>query len=86
MNAKELIESEGYENVVVYENPSYDGALIGVDACNRAVYDFDLMVDWLVKTEGMDEDEAAEFIEYNIISGEKAPIVVYPINAEVLKK
>ena len=76
-----LIES-GHEDVLVFRNPSYDDALIGVDSSNRAVYDFDLMVKWLMERDGIGEEEAEEFIEYNSIGslpsqGSASPIVMY---------
>lgn len=80
--AKEKLLEEGYEDVVVFENYSYDTALIGVTTDNRAVYDFDLMVKWLIDVEGFkDSTEAIEWIEYNTIRalpyiGEEAPVIV----------
>ena len=81
----ELLADLGYEDVVVFENFSYDGALIGVTEDNRAVYDFNKMVAWLVETEGMTDEEAIEWIEYNTIralpyAGDAAPIIMYPIS------
>ena len=46
----------------------------------RAVYDYDLMVKWLVEQEGMDEFEAVEWIDYNTIRAcsyyQDAPIIM----------
>ena len=55
----------------------------------NAVYDFDKMVEYLIETDGMEYEEAVEFIEYNTIRalpymGEFAPIVVYPTNDYML--
>jgi hypothetical protein len=66
-SARERIEAAGYEAVVILESYSYDDALIGVSECNRAVYDFDKMVDWLMKQTGWSRDEAIEWIEYNTL-------------------
>lgn len=87
MDAEKILEDLGYEDVMIFKNPSYDDALMGVDAGNRAVYDFEKMVRWLVEKDGIDEEDAIEFIEYNTIRalpyyGEKAPIVVNRINLE----
>lgn len=78
MTARELIEDYGYEDVIIYDNPSYDDAFVGVTDDNRAVYDYDKMVDWLVDKEGMDYDEAADFISYNssFSYGEGYPIIL----------
>lgn len=78
MTARELIEDYGYEDVIIYDNPSYDDAFVGVTNDNRAVYDYDKMLDWLVEKEGMDYDEAADFISYNdsFYYGEGYPIIL----------
>ena len=60
----------------------YDDALIGVSHDGRAIYDYNLMIDWLMSKENWSDDEAVEWIEYNTIRalpymGEGAPIVMY---------
>jgi hypothetical protein len=65
MTAAERIRDAGHDDVLLFDNPSYDDALIGVTEDDRAVYDFDKMVAWLVEHDGMDEIEAVEWIEYN---------------------
>lgn len=87
MTAAERLADLGYEDVVVLENYSYDDALIGVTEDNRAVYDFNKMVDWLVETEGFSPEEAIEWIEYNTIralsyAGSYAPVIMYPLEVE----
>lgn len=47
------------DGVMVFSGPSYREALIGVSDDERAVYDYDLMVQSLVDEDGMTEDEAA---------------------------
>lgn len=84
MTAAEKILAAGYEDVLIFENYSYDDALVGVTEDGRAVYDFDRMVRWLVDTEGFTDEEAIEWIEYNTIRalpymGEEAPIIMYPL-------
>ena len=82
--AEERLMDAGYEDVIVFKNESYDDALIGVSHDGRAIYSLDKMVDWLCKKDGIDEEEAIEWIEYNTIraipyAGEKAPIVMYDL-------
>lgn len=84
MNAKERILDAGYEGVVVFSNYSYDDALVGVSDDNRAIYDYNKMIEWLVKKESFSEEEAIDWIEYNTVRslpyvGDKAPIIMYPI-------
>lgn len=84
MNAEERIENAGYDDVKLLSNYSYDDALVGVTEDGRAVYDYDKMVEWLVKTQGFTEEEAVEWIDYNTIRtlpymGEDSPIIMHPI-------
>lgn len=84
MNAEEKLLDAGYEGIKFLTNYSYDDALIGVSHDWRAVYDYNLMIDWLMKEEGWSDNEAVEWIEYNTIRalpyfGEGAPIIMYPL-------
>lgn len=56
----------------------YDEAIIGIDNNGRIVYDASKVIDCLVE-QGMDEDEAIEFYDFNISGayvGENTPIFV----------
>lgn len=82
MTAREKLLDEGYEDVLLLENYSYDDAMIGVTEDNRAVYDYDLMVEWLRREENLSYEDAVEWIQYNTIRalpyfGEAAPIIMY---------
>ena len=84
INALEKIINAGYEDVIYLVNYSYDDARIGISEDNRAVYDYDKMVKWLIEEESFTEIEAIEWIDYNTIRalpymGDKAPIIMYPI-------
>lgn len=73
-----------HEDAVVFDNPDYDDAIIGVTDEGQVIYDYDTMVKCLVDKDGISETEAIEFIEYNTIralpyAGEKAPIIMYSI-------
>lgn len=83
MTAKEKLENDGWEDVIIFSDFSYDDALIGVSIDNRAVYDFDKMVEWLMTKQDFSYDDAVEWIEYNTIRalpymGSAAPIIIYP--------
>lgn len=85
MSVEERILNAGYEDVNYLVNYSYDDALIGISEDNRAVYDYNKMVEWLMKEESFSEEEAIEWINYNTIRaltymGDKAPIIMYPID------
>jgi hypothetical protein len=84
MTAEEKLLDAGYYDVVVFSNPGYDDALIGVTTDNQAVYDYDKMLEYLVNHDNMSEDEAADFISYNTLralpyAGESAPIIIYSL-------
>ena len=85
ITAEEKLLKSGYEGVKYLTDFSYDDALIGVVTHdNRAVYDYEKMVEWLISTEGFTEEEAIEWIDYNTLRaigyfGEGAPIIMYPI-------
>lgn len=84
MNAPEKLINAGYDDVVYLVNYSYDDALIGVSDDNRAIYDYNKMVEWLVKEKSWTTLEAMEWIDYNTIRalpymGEKCPIIMYRI-------
>ena len=79
---EEVIEDLGFEDVIIFKNPDYEDAFVGVSDDGRAVYDYDLMVRCLMEEDDMDEFEAMDFIGYNTIRalpyiGEKAPIILH---------
>lgn len=80
MTLRERLEEEGYEDIVLFENYDYESAFIGVSYDRRAVYDYDLMVKYLVDKEGWEVIEAIEWIEYNTLRAlpyiSNAPIVI----------
>ena len=65
----------------------FDAALVGCTygANVVAVYDIQRMIEVLVN-EGMEHDDAVEFLEYNVVSaylGEKTPLYVNFVTEEV---
>lgn len=80
MSREKLID-HGYEDLLVFDCPDYDDAIIGVTTDDRVVYSYDLMVKQLMKDENWTEEEAVEWIEYNTVRaldymGDNAPIIV----------
>lgn len=81
-SAEARILEAGFEDIIILKDFSYDSALVGISEDNRAIYDFNKMVEWLMYTEDFNETEAIEWIEYNTIrslpyAGEYAPIVAF---------
>ena len=83
VKAEEILLDNGYEDVMIFTDFSYDTALIGITSDNRAVYDYDLMVEWLVDNQGMTYEEANDWVSYNTIrsldytSDNNKPIVLF---------
>jgi hypothetical protein len=84
MTAEERILNSDYEDVTYLTNYSYDDALIGISHDNRAIYDYDKMVEWLMREASLTSLEAIEWIDYNTIRalpymGPNAPIIMYSL-------
>ena len=80
------------DDIIVFDDPEFDCAIIGVSSDNRAIYDYDKMVEGLTEEfietgNGPDaRTMAIEWIEYNTLRSlpyvEKSPIVMYSIENE----
>ena len=67
MKKRELLNEMGHEDVIVFENPDYDSAIIGISDDNRVIYDYEKMVEHLMEVDGMEMLDAMEFIDYNTL-------------------
>lgn len=86
---EDYAETRGVE-ICYFTNPDYADAYIGVveqDGITRVLYSFEKMLDYLILKEGMNTQEALEYIDYNI-EGFKhsnaegfddSPILVYDV-------
>lgn len=87
-DVRDLLCDMGYEDAVVFDNPSYDDAIVGVTDDGRVVYDFDAMVESLATSEDMDYIDAADFVCYNPMRAkdyiENGPIIMYRIERDDL--
>ena len=82
---RQLLMDLGYEEAIIFENPDYDAAIVGISSDNRVVYDYDKMITCLMFEDDMTLEEAMDFIDYNTLralpyAGEDGPIVIYRIN------
>ena len=82
---REILDNMGYTDSIVFRNPDYDDAIIGISHDDRVIYDYDKMIEHLITHEDMTDEEAADFISYDTMriipyAGENAPIVMYGIN------
>ena len=64
----------------------FDEAFIGysqrINEPEIAIYSYEKMINILVEREGIDHDEAAEYINYNCLGawvGKRTPIIVMPV-------
>ena len=90
MTAKEKIENylemngDDETSVIVFENPDYSDALIGISSDNRAIYSYDKMIECLMNEDKMTYDEAVEFIDYNTLGAfysAMQPIIMFSIES-----
>ena len=76
----------GHEEALLFDNPDYDEAILGVTDEGQVVYDYDKMVQILVGRDGYEEMEAIEWIEYNTIRAlpyfKNPPIVMNRLRLE----
>ena len=84
MKNKDILMDQGFENFIIFENPDYDSAIIGITENNQVVYDYEKMIEHLMQEDDMDYEEAVDFISYNTIrslpyAGDGAPIIMYSI-------
>ena len=73
---EEFVTETGHEDVLLADN--LDGAFIGLTTNGIAVYDRQRCVECMTE-EGMDDEEAIEYLEYNTFSayvGEKTPLFI----------
>lgn len=78
-----LLEKDA-EDTVVLENPNYIDAIIGISEDNRLVYSYSMMIESLIVSDEITDEEAIDFINYNTIRaipymGDKAPIILFDI-------
>lgn len=59
---KDIACDMGFENSIFFEDPSYQSAIIGISSNGNVCYDYDAMIDSLVKDDGMDENDAIDFV------------------------
>jgi hypothetical protein len=83
MKLKE-IEEYCQENEIVinlYDNPTYEKAIVGLSYDDRVIYDFDLMIECAKEFFDIDDIEAIEYLEVNVLRGlsyySDGPIILY---------
>ena len=74
----------GYEDVICFKDYDYRTAIIGITTDNRLVYDYNMMIDYLMNEDDFTYDEAVEWIDYNTIGSlpcgdSNYPIIMFPV-------
>lgn len=86
MNIRERIEEMGLENVVVFSEHIHDDAIVALSHDYRVVYDYDKLVQGLITHDHLTEEQAREWIDYNMIRSlgyvENGPIVIHGLGEE----
>lgn len=78
------INDSGFENISFFDGPNMDfiSAIIGMDEnSGRIVYDYDLMIEYLMNGDnGMEYEDAIQWIDYNTLRSlpyfQNSPIVL----------
>jgi hypothetical protein len=72
----EIVEAYGGEDLLIADG--FDDAVIGIcSASYRIIYSVNLCINILMDRDGMDEEEAIEYFQFNVVGaymGEKTPI------------
>ena len=64
---KELIEEITDDDVVVFENPDFCTAFVGLSHDGRAIYDYDKMIEYMVSEQGVSVEDAIDYISCDTI-------------------
>lgn len=72
------------EELIVFDNPEFDKAIVGVTTDNRVVYNYRAMAEYFASVNKCDVVEAMEFIDFNTIRalpymGGYAPVIMFDI-------
>lgn len=75
----------GFDDAIIFTDPSYEDAIIGISLDGNVIYDYDKMIKYLIDKNHMTYDDAVEWIDYNVISqllyvDKKLPIIIHCFN------
>ena len=83
----DLLKSEYEDTLLIGDEKTsinYLDALVGVDNFDRAVYDYEKLVECYMKADNISADEAREWIDFNVIRslpymGQSAPVILFTV-------
>lgn len=75
---------EKLESIILFDDPEFADAIVGIDEKDRAVYNFSLMVNQLMQDQSISEEQAIAYINEKTIPstdemGDRAPIIMYDL-------
>lgn len=75
---------EKLDAIILFTDPEFADAIVGIDEKDRVVYNFSQMVTQLMNDRNMSEDDAIEYLNTNTIPsmddmGDRAPIILYDL-------
>jgi len=74
----------GYEDVLLLDPIGLDKAIVGISSDDRAVYDYDKLVEAFCEVDNMTEEEAVEWIDYNVLRSlpyyPNSPVIMNNLN------
>lgn len=73
-----------HNNTVIFRDPDYSRAVVGITDNGALIYSHEKMVEWLMKAYELTETDAIEFIDKNTLvaldyGDEMKPIILYEI-------
>lgn len=90
---EDILEENGYdiealqeEGTILFRNPDFSTAIIGISSDNHVIYDYNKMVEHLIKYDEMTEEESIDWIDYNTLNTYSSeglmPIIMYSIEQD----
>lgn len=88
---EEILEDNGYSIIdlqesktILFRNPDYSTAIVGISEDNKIIYDYNKMIDYLIEYENMSYEDAIDFINCDTIKllgyiNDNKPIIMYPL-------
>lgn len=80
MTRQDWIDKGADEDALFLTESMYDEAIVGVSTDGRIVYDYDKVITILMETDGMTEEDALEYADFNIVGayvGPLTPLFIY---------
>lgn len=80
-------DEETLNEIVLFENPDYADAVVGISHDNRPIYSYAKMVEHLMRVDDITEEEAIDFIDTNTMRslpyaaayGAHPPIILFDL-------